>query len=254
MMDKAKIINLDFPLETVIFNINPSSITINKQVQAPTRGTGQSTSGVGAAGSTRPQFSQSTPQKIQLKKLYIEGLLCKPYSDIFLHWMTPWGGPVTQAVHAAVATASPMANVDVSLPMLMFQWGPPVLGFVMKCQLTNISMEFTRFSPLGTPTRMLISQLELTELWDFSIYALTNPTSGGKPGRSGHVITEGENLQQVSQQRYGRPQHWRALAEANGIDDPLRVRAGDNVYLPSVDEVISSDPPRRPALPRPAAP
>ena len=242
MMDKAKLINKEMPLEFVIFNINPSKISISKQVQQATQGRGPGLPGTGTSGSTEPRFQHSDPVKLKLTNLYVEGLLCKPIADMMYGWMTPWGGPIQQAIQSAVATASGRVNLDYNTPTLIFQWGPPILGFVMQCKLTSITMDFTRFSPLGTPTRMFISNLELYEVWDFSIYALTNPTSGGKPGRAGRTLTDGETLQHVSREKYGQPQYWRALAEANKIDDPMRVRAGDNVYLPSIEEVVTSGP------------
>jgi nucleoid-associated protein YgaU len=36
---------------------------------------------------------------------------------------------------------------------------------------------------------------------------------------------------------YGRPTAWRDIADANGIDDPFRVRPGRSVMLPPPDEL-----------------
>ena len=240
MMDKAKLINMEMPLEIVIFSINPSKITISKTVNQATRGAGPGGPTTGSSGSTLPSLQQSEPKKIKLTNLYIDSAMCKVIADMMYGWMTPWGGPIQQAIKTAVATASGRVNLDYNTPTLIFQWGPPILGFVMQCKLTQITMDFTRFSPLGTPTRLFISSMELYEVWDISIFALTNPTSGGKPGRASHMVTDGETLPHLSKRQYGQPQYWRALAESNDIDDPLRVRAGDTVYLPSVEEVVST--------------
>jgi nucleoid-associated protein YgaU len=45
---------------------------------------------------------------------------------------------------------------------------------------------------------------------------------------------EGETLQSVAYAELGRPAYWRAIAQLNGIDDPLRVRAGTVLLIPSV--------------------
>jgi hypothetical protein len=238
MMDKAKLINMDFPIEFVVFSINPNQISLQKGNAQSSRGTQQAT-GMGFSGSTNQQQQQSMPLKLVLKDVYVESAMCKVTADMMMAWMMPCGSPIQQAIKAALGLA-PRTNLDRNSPTLLFQWGPPILGFVMQCKLTTLQIDFTRFSPLGTPTRFKIGQLQLDEVWDFSLYALTNPTSGGKPGRAAHMMTDGENLQGISQDRFGKPGYWRALAEANNIDDPIRVRAGDNVYLPPMDEVLTS--------------
>ena len=66
---------------------------------------------------------------------------------------------------------------------------------------------------------------------------LTNPTSGGRPGRARHMVTSDENLATIAQQAFGTPSAWRAIAEVNGIDDPNAIRPGDVVYLPGHEEL-----------------
>ena len=65
----------------------------------------------------------------------------------------------------------------------------------------------------------------------------TNPSSGGLPGRHRHVVTQTETLHSITTAAYGRPSHWRGVAQANGIDDPFRIRPGDVVYLPNPNEI-----------------
>ena len=42
----------------------------------------------------------------------------------------------------------------------------------------------------------------------------------------------GDTLQSVAFREYGRPTYWRAIAEANGIEDPLRLAAGTELLIP----------------------
>ncbi len=42
----------------------------------------------------------------------------------------------------------------------------------------------------------------------------------------------GERLDLVTQQYYGRPDLWRALADYNDLDDPLRLPAGATLQVP----------------------
>ncbi len=243
MMDKAKLINFDLPLEFIIFDMNPSKISITKQVAQAQTGSAQATTTFAMPGVTDPVFVKSQPITLQLTNLYMNGALCKHWSDMMLSWMMPNGSFLQQAIKGAEALASGgRVNQVTNTPLLLFQWGPPVLGFVMKCRLVNLTLNFTRFSPLGTPTRLQIASMSLLEVFDQGLFALTNPTSGGKPGRAAHTVTDGETLQYLSKRHYGQPQYWRALADANGVDDPLRVRAGDHLYLPSTDEAVAAGP------------
>jgi len=59
-----------------------------------------------------------------------------------------------------------------------------------------------------------------------------NPTSGGIAGNRAHLLAEGDSLQSVAFREYGDATRWRALAAANGIDDPLRVAPGTRLLLP----------------------
>jgi nucleoid-associated protein YgaU len=51
------------------------------------------------------------------------------------------------------------------------------------------------------------------------------------------VLLEGaDRLEQVAQREYGDPALWRAVADANGIDDPTRVARGRALLLPPTSE------------------
>jgi nucleoid-associated protein YgaU len=59
-----------------------------------------------------------------------------------------------------------------------------------------------------------------------------NPTSGGRTGLESHILTEGDTLHSVAWARFGDPSYWRAIAEFNGIDDPLRLTPGTRLLIP----------------------
>jgi nucleoid-associated protein YgaU len=65
-----------------------------------------------------------------------------------------------------------------------------------------------------------------------------NPTSGGPPRRS-HVLVAGESLATVAYDEYGQPGLWRAIARTNGISDPLRLRPGTSLLIPSADDAMA---------------
>jgi hypothetical protein len=116
------------------------------------------------------------------------------------------------------------------LPKLTFRWG------VLSSDVNLISTELTyeRFTPDGKP---IAAKATLR----FNACSLpptrTNPTSGGLPGRRAHTLVAGENLQHVAVANYGRPGAWRALAAANGVEDPFAVRPGTVIYIPALAEL-----------------
>jgi nucleoid-associated protein YgaU len=57
------------------------------------------------------------------------------------------------------------------------------------------------------------------------------------------VLADGENVIGVATEKYGAPSAWRAVAQANGIDDPLRVHPGQVLHLPGPSELTEGDRP-----------
>jgi nucleoid-associated protein YgaU len=49
-------------------------------------------------------------------------------------------------------------------------------------------------------------------------------------------VVAGDSLPSVAHAEYGDPRYWRAIAAANGIDDPARVQPGTHLLLPSPSE------------------
>jgi hypothetical protein len=116
------------------------------------------------------------------------------------------------------------------LPQLTFVWGKSQTYLV---NLNQVTITYTRFTASGRPVRALV---------DMTLHSIpkipgpTNPSSGGLAGRRAHLLTGSENLPALAMRTYGSPGHWREIAAANGIEDPLRVRPGTYVYLPSAQE------------------
>jgi nucleoid-associated protein YgaU len=135
---------------------------------------------------------------------------CKQFFD----WLNP----------ATTGRANP------ALPKLTFSWGPLTYSVF----LTTAKVSYKRFTPGGKPIR---AEATLTFIVNPPLPTLTNPTSGGIQGRRSHTLVAGENLQHVAMANYGRPGAWRALAAANGIEDPLAVRPGTVIFVPASTEL-----------------
>ena len=46
------------------------------------------------------------------------------------------------------------------------------------------------------------------------------------------MFSAGDTLHSVAYAEYGNPGFWRVLAEANGVDDPLRIAPGTALLIP----------------------
>jgi nucleoid-associated protein YgaU len=225
----------------VVFDFNPDLVQFSRTASVTHRATASSNTGepAGASGSI---FRGAAASSININNVYFTGLDTKPRCDQLLNWMSPGGGLLGQVVGAAVsALTGGKVNLASKLPQLTFMWGPPEVGFVYTVVLTSCRVDYIRFNAEGIPIRAKVD-LTLQEQPSLLGNLPTNPTSGGPAGRAAHVLTAGENLVQLATDTYGEPRHWRALAAANRIEDPLRVRPGDRIYLPSPDELGVGEP------------
>jgi nucleoid-associated protein YgaU len=212
-------------LGLVLFDFNPNQITMSRQPKSGNRPQH-------AGGSTGYILAQSDPAKLDLKGVIFTGETTKLRVDTLLAWVGPPAGLAT------MISAFLKIPISSNPPTVTFQWGPPMLGFMYDVVLTNVSANYTRFHSSGIPVRAEVTiamQVQPSLLSSIP----TNPTSGGLPGRTTHMIRDGESLQSVAQQHYGHPGAWRRIAEINGITNPQRVRPGTTVYLPGQDELTA---------------
>jgi hypothetical protein len=213
-------------LGLVWFDFNPDQISMSRQPKGSNypRHNG---------GSTGYILAQSDPEKIDIKGITFTGETTKLRVDTLLSWAGPPAGLATMI--------SALAHIPIrtDLPDLTFQWGPPLLGFMYDVKMSSVSATYTRFHSSGIPIRAEVTlsmQVQPSLLGQMP----TNPTSGGLPGRSTHLMREGESLHSVAQQRYGKPGAWRRIAEINGITDPMRVRPGTTIFLPGEGELAEA--------------
>jgi hypothetical protein len=112
---------------------------------------------------------------------------------------------------------------------VMFVWGSfNVTGF-----MKTVGAQYQLFGQDGTPLRATVT---LTIQQHDPDPAGTNPTSGGPPGRRARTIVDGDSLPLISYSEYGDPNLWRALAEANALDDPFKLNPGLELMVPSRED------------------
>lgn len=123
-------------------------------------------------------------------------------------------------------------------PTVTFSWGTTVT-FAAVCR--NLAVSYTLFRPDGAPIRAFVSitliQVEKADSRSGSgPAAAQNPTTRSSGRLSVHVIQEGDSLTSIAYSAYRDPTRWRDIAEANAIDDPLRLQRGQAVVVPEATE------------------
>jgi len=137
---------------------------------------------------------------------------------------------VDQLLAWTTATDSSWRQHKTQPSLLRLHWGGTQYfpGYLSKVDVT-----YSLFSPEGQKLRakVLLTMEEVPEP-----QKAQNPTSGGVPDRRAVVLTGGDSLASLARQEYGDPNLWRALAVANGVDDPMAVAPGRVLVVPPLGE------------------
>lgn len=171
----------------------------------------------GAKSAGMPEFTGTGPGTLTLE-CFLDGTAdAHPTVGATIETLLSTVKPLTSSVSQKKPTP----------PWVAFLWGgaEPFIG-IMK----TVSAKITMFRPEGDPLRAVVS-LTLEEMPTEA--PRQNPTSGGPDTRRQHLVVDGDALPLVATREYGDPNAWRAIAEANGIDDPLRLAVGTRLLLPT---------------------
>jgi hypothetical protein len=142
-------------------------------------------------------------------------------------WKLMWPSAKHNAAHGSSGAAA--KNAQKRPLKCTFVWGK-ILSF--EAALTSLQLEYVLFlSHDGTPVRAN-AICQFTQIVDEKKFPRQNPTSGGITGEQIVRLGPRETLEQVAYEAFGNTSLWRGLAAFNGIDDPLRIRAGDELLLP----------------------
>ena len=114
-------------------------------------------------------------------------------------------------------------------PKVQFHWGS-MLSFTAIIQ--QINQRFTLFKPDGTPVRATLN-VTFQQCADEE-YVPQNPTSAGSGGYRVRRVKEGDIIDVIAYQEYGDSRLWRLLADANKMEDPMRLRPGQILSIPSL--------------------
>jgi hypothetical protein len=198
---------------TLSCQFNPQTVKLSRKSNWKTQ------PGKGSPKQPKPQFTGTDPETLEAQLLF----------DCF----DSLGGaqqPVEEAVQRIMAwTCVPEHAYSAGTPQpptVTFSWGT---GLTFPGYVTDLSVNYLMFDTDGTPLRATID-VKMQKVPDDQ--PATNPTSGGIIGRRCAQIGDGDTLSSVAQREYGDPNLWRALAAANGVEDPTRLPVGARLLVP----------------------
>lgn len=192
------------------FHFNPEKLTLEHESE------------LGERSSVKAELTKIMPPSLSMPDLIFDGTGTLACCEQLLEWSNPM-----------------LKGEEYYLPPLIFEWGKFTATGSVPVTLTKVKIDYGRFDQEGRPTRAAAS-LTLRRN-DPGTPGQQNPTSGGLPGRSGHVMVNGETMPGIALGAYGNPARWRAVAAANQVDDPLRVRPGSVLYLPARAELARAE-------------
>jgi nucleoid-associated protein YgaU len=129
-------------------------------------------------------------------------------------------------------------------PVCSFIWGTAFPGDSLptmyqnqrrsefKGLVTKVKQDFALFSPNGTPLRATLT-LTMDEYRPLHDQLQQLNLQSADHTRS-HVVEDGDTLPLVSWEYLQKPAQWRAVADANDVDDPRRISVGSTYVIPPV--------------------
>jgi Contractile injection system tube protein/LysM domain len=204
-------------LGKIDFQFNPKELSLAKSASW------KRASGRGNRKSGPPQFDGPQPAKLTL--------------EMFFDASDTQDSSVVKTVEKLFACCIPTdashTQKKGSPPWVLFRWGG-LTGFL--AYVSAVTVKYTLFTSSGLPIRATAT-VTLEELAGEA--PKQNPTSGGIVPRRVHVVVAGDTLADIAYREYGSPLMWRALAGINGLDDPMRLRPGSRLLLPTTEEAQS---------------
>ncbi|MFI6683086.1 LysM peptidoglycan-binding domain-containing protein [Streptomyces sp. NPDC050485] len=204
----------------VKFQFNPSKLQLGRTASWTTP------LAIAYTKTAPPKFTGAQPASLQL--------------EVFLDASgTPSSNTVQTQVELLLSccevTSQSVSAKAPSPPWVKFTWGSfSTVQFT--AFVTSVNASYTLFSPNGVPLRATCT-LALTEV--SSETKRQNPTSGALSARRVHRTVAGDTLASLAWREYGDATRWRTIAEANEIDDPMRLRPGTELLLPASSEGVA---------------
>jgi nucleoid-associated protein YgaU len=204
-------------VDEIKFQFNPSQLSLSKSaswVRNPARA---------ARAAGIPEFTGAQPRQLSLEM----------FLDATTKQDTSVQDRVDTLLKCCVPTEPSIRADQPSPPWVRFQWGKfKTVQFT--AYVSQVNATYTLFTSSGTPLRATCA-VTLEEIGGET--PGQNPTSGTLSARRVHRAVAGDSLASLAWREYGDAGAWRVIAEANGIDDPARLRPGTELLLPAADEL-----------------
>jgi hypothetical protein len=122
-------------------------------------------------------------------------------------------------------------------PFVTFKWGQET---TFKSVCTQLTVAYKLFRPNGDPIRadvkMTLKQAsEATSASTNGANRPGNPTTRANAGHGVHTVKDGDSLPSIAYDTYGDATVWRAIADVNGIENPMHLRRGSPLSLPKLE-------------------
>lgn len=210
---KKAVLERDGTDEKVTFHFNPTSYSVEKAASlrpAPSP----------APGGRPTVFIGSEPRTLSLNGVLFDAW--ESGDDV--------SKPIVLLMSWLNATSESAGRGQPAPPTVILQWNEPT-GF--KAYLSKVTASYLMFRRDGTPVRAT-ANMSLVERLEPA--PGPNPSSRGLAGYRTQTVVAGQSLQSIAHEEYGDPTAWRTIAEANGIDDPLRLAPGTRLRVPPASE------------------
>jgi phage protein U len=222
-LQKAKLKVVEGGSGELEFQFNPSKYTMTRSASwthAP--------KSHGITDTAAQYVGESSPAEIKIDDILFDAYE-QPNGDV--------SPKVKQLLDWTKPTPDSITKKKPQPPILQFDWGGNPALDEFKGYLESVSASYTMFNKTGKPIRAKcsVSLKSVTKLGKKA----TNPTSGALESRRTHLLIEGESLHSIAYAEYGLARYWRGLAAFNDIDDPLRLRPGTRLLLPTAEEAAS---------------
>jgi len=199
----------------IAFQFNPTELALEKAA------TWTRPTSTGNLRSSPPQFQGPAPSRLSLEMFFDAS---QQHDDAVVK-------AVEKLFASCVPTSSSHAQHKDSPPWVLFRWGS-LTAFL--AYVASVQVRYTLFTASGLPIRAVCT-VTLEEIAGEA--PRQNPTSGGFVPHREHVVVAGDTFAGIAYAEYGDTGLWRAVAEANHADDPFRLRPGDRVLLPAVEDL-----------------
>lgn len=122
-----------------------------------------------------------------------------------------------------------LLNIEVTThapPICVFRWGSLTFTGVVE----RVEGQFTLFLNNGMPVRATLD-VTFREVVDLQTAVRGTPTHSADHATT-HTVVRGETLSGIAAQQYGDPGQWRPIADANQLDNPRLITAGQVLAIP----------------------